>query len=91
MKLNPDCMRDILIFVENIEYGTQATFENICAALKNYTPEEIDYTANKLNEASLIDGLFLPELGHVGDKLARLNFLTYDGHEVLANIRNERI
>ena len=33
MKLNPDCMRDILIFAESIEYGTQSTLTKLSKAL----------------------------------------------------------
>lgn len=90
MKLNPDCMRDILMFAENIEYGTQATLSDMCDSL-NYTAEEINYTTKKLDEAGLIDVSFVYNLGNPVATLARLNDLTYDGHKVLADIRNEKI
>ncbi|SFE88535.1 DUF2513 domain-containing protein [Peptostreptococcus sp. D1] len=91
MKLNPDCMRDILIFAENIEYGTQSTLTKLSEALPQYSIEELDYSSGKLYEAGFIDATFLPKQRHIGDVLSKLNGLTYDGHQLLANIRNEKI
>ena len=90
MKLNPDCMRDILIFAESIPYGHQSDIKLMCEQLP-YTYEELDYTTVKLYEAGLIDAYVGPILNHAGNTTGRINGLTFNGHQVLANIRNEKI
>ncbi|WP_314971028.1 DUF2513 domain-containing protein [Peptostreptococcus stomatis] len=90
MKLNPDCMRDILIFAESIPYGRQSDIKLMCEQLP-YTYEELDYTTVKLYEAGLIDAYVGPILNHAGNTTGRINGLTFNGHQVLANIRNEKI
>lgn len=90
MKLNPDCMRDILIFAESIPYGRQSDINLMCEQLP-YTYEELDYTTVKLYEAGLIDAYVGPILNHAGNTTSRINGLTFNGHQLLANIRNEKI
>ena len=90
MKLNPDCMRDILIFAESIPYGRQSGIDLMCEQLA-YTYEELDYTTVKLCEAGFIDASIGPLLNHAGNTTGRINGLTYGGHQLLANIRNEKI
>nr|DAN31567.1 MAG TPA: YjcQ protein [Caudoviricetes sp.] len=90
MKLNPDCMRDILIFAESIPYGRQSDINLMCEQLP-YTYEELDYTTVKLYEAGLIDAYVGPTLNHAGNTTSRINGLTFNGHQLLANIRNEKI
>ena len=41
MKLNPDCIRDILIVVESMEYGTAYTLPRLSDQLPNYSTEEL--------------------------------------------------
>ncbi|WAW15426.1 DUF2513 domain-containing protein [Peptostreptococcus equinus] len=90
MKLNPDCMRDILIFAESIPYGRQSGIDLMCEQL-TYTYEELDYTTIKLQEAGLLDVISSHKLNHVGLCTDRINGLTFNGHQILANIRNEKI
>ncbi len=52
MKLNLDCVRDILLTVENAKYEETLTFDKLHNLLPNYTEEDLHYCLVKLDEAS---------------------------------------
>ena len=88
MRLNPDCVRDILLTIEEVtdfnnfwEYSSDSSFKR----LEPYSHSEIIYHISQCEKASLIDGVESFDDGesiNVGD-------LTPSGHEFLANIRSE--
>ena len=87
MRLNPDCIRDIILHIE--ENSTlHSLFERsvIHDALSNYDAHVIDYHVVYLSEAKYIKGLqrFLG-----GDYI--LQDLTPDGHKFAQDIRNDNI
>lgn len=90
MKLNPDCVRDVLLTVEEETDFNQMwtyTFETIPKTLSPYSHQEIIYHIAQCEKSSLIDGFKSYDDGDmivVGD-------LTPDGHEFLANIRSETL
>ena len=43
MKLNMDCIRDILIAVESLNYGDVYTIPKLHDNLPNYSEETLDY------------------------------------------------
>lgn len=88
MKLNPDCIRDILITVENhtgyyepMTYNENTKYEE----LSKYSHEEIMYHFLQCSKAKLIDGtnISLDEID-VGD-------LSPTGHEFLANTGSKKV
>lgn len=89
MKLNHDCIRDILLFVEeNVNYNQHADFSAV--ELKNYSRDEIIYSADKLLEAGFIDGNKISSLGATLPSI-RITSITWTGHQFLDNIRDESI
>lgn len=89
MKLNHDCIRDILLFVEeNVNYNQYADFSAV--ELKNYSRDEIIYSADKLLEAGFIDGNKISSLGATLPSI-RITSITWTGHQFLDNIRDESI
>lgn len=95
MKLNIDCVRDVLLCLEDLlKFG-----ENLaCPSLKyekilnyktceKYSKEEIIYTLQKLEEANYIEAIF------AGSDMQILkvvvNSITFWGHDFLENIRND--
>ena len=54
MKINPDCVRDILIHIESFEYGSAHTIEQMCSELPHYSYEELDYHCLHLYDAGFI-------------------------------------
>ena len=89
MKLNQDCVREILLFIEEKQKPGQSLYiENIITSLKSkgYTEEEIKYALSKLKETpyttlnlTQYNGLVLGGTSEA---------LTWEGHQFLDNIRN---
>lgn len=91
MKLNPDCIRDILLTVEEYsgfyhaveyKYG-DPHFER----LNVYSQDEVAYHIQQCEKANLIHGVAFYDMGRKADILD----LTPKGHEFLANIRESKI
>lgn len=89
MKLNPDCIRDILITVENSEFGSHMTLEKLCEKLPNYTRDEIHYCCIKLNEAGMLEVLIVQMMRQTMPGIKTINDLTFEGHEFLADIKSD--
>jgi len=89
MKLNPDCIRDILLAVEKeCSYNHAYEYEKDSVNsefLTNYTHDEIVYHIRQCSKSGLIDSLNSYDGGDnilIGD-------LSPEGHEFLANIRQD--
>lgn len=88
MKLNPDCIRDILLAIESV-CDTGHYFdsrEDLKTIQGNYTDEEIAYHARQCDLAGM---LYKFRRGIDGGWEAQ--DLTPKGHEFLANIREDTI
>jgi hypothetical protein len=91
MKLNPDCIRDILITIESMEYGKAYALKKLCTELPQYSAEELNYHSIKLIEAGFlnadsvhVNNSFIPQISRIYD-------LTFAGHQFLANVRSDNI
>ena len=90
MKLNPDCIRDILLDIESVSsisnacvYDSDSPPDKLC----KYSKEEIGYHARQCSKSNLVDGFRL-----FGDcETITVSDLTPKGHEFLANIRENKI
>lgn len=91
MRLNPDCIRDILIAVESIEYNSCYTLKDLCSKLPQYTPDELNYHCLQLIEANLIKAKTINQLKSYTPTIWRIFDLTYSGHQFLADIRSDTI
>lgn len=88
MKLNPDCIRDILLTVEEKSDGKNSV-SLTCALsprLKSYTPEELYYHVKQSAEANLLSDMKVDIIG-----TCRVRDLTPTGHEFIANIRKDSL
>ena len=86
MRLNPDCIRDILLFIEsttdsNIRY---VNFETILNALSQYDEDTIHYHILQIKNSELI-----LELHFSGRNPFLIGDLSPKGHEFLENIRSD--
>ncbi len=89
MKLNVDCMRDIMLEAEKQPLNEELTFHDLKKVLPNYSEDELAYTCIKLSEAGLIKALIIN-----ADNLTIVEFIsdiTYEGHQFLANIHSDNI
>lgn len=88
MKLNQDCVRDLLIYLEDsLGYHKRLYVRDI--KLKDYSSNELLYTAEKLKEAN-----FLNCFGGIYSKYnlpLSVDSITYQGHQFLDTIRDDNI
>lgn len=101
MKLNPDCVRDVLLALETLlvidESGSlirDITIDEIaeCTILKPYTEADIIYTIQKLTEADFINPLTkIYADGEFMFSFFGTRGITYQGHEFLDTIRAQPI
>lgn len=91
MKLNPDCLRSILLTIEEkCNFNVPWTYQKDSFPseyLTKYTHEEIIYHIKQAQKSNLIDGVHYYD----GGISIVISDLTPDGHEFLANIRNDSI
>ena len=87
MKLNQDCVRDLLLYLEeNLTLVDHLSVENI--SLKNYSRDELLYTADKLYEAGYIN--CIRKIYDTTDLIILVSSITYEGHQFLDNIRDDK-
>ena len=87
MKLNSDCVRDILIAIEDSTNFQEAINNNqleTLDVLNPYTSEEILYHLRQLSWAGLIQ-----DFNYYGDAGYSILDLSPKGHEFLNNIRSD--
>lgn len=89
MKLNYDCIRAILIEIEEMPFNSTLSLETLCKKLPNFTSDDIQYCCLKLNEANFIDLTTVPIMRQSTLGIKSINDLTFYGHEFLSNIRND--
>lgn len=88
MKLNPDCIRDILLDIEEVTtINTSWKYDshNPSIRLSKYDQFEIAYQARYCSESGMISGF---SVGGNSESVFAFD-LTPTGHEFLANIRND--
>lgn len=90
MKLNHECVRDILLTLESLP-------ENECIVsedhgeyekIRKYERSDFIYTVQKLMEANFIN---VKSLSSLGGNSYSVNSLTWDGHQFLDNIRDNNV
>ncbi|MDK0862826.1 DUF2513 domain-containing protein [Clostridium perfringens] len=88
MRLNPDCIRDILLFVEdNTDYEKDCvSSDEILAALPNYDKNTLFYHINKMYSAELFDDVYYSD-----DEVDLVSSLSWTGHAYLDNIRDNNL
>lgn len=94
MKLDPDCIRDIMLVIESLKnldsnlqiYHTDLTSIAKTDELSVYPKEEIAYTLLKLAEG----GFIIAKPTYAGGKIFNfyISDLTFSGHQHLEKIRN---
>lgn len=89
MKLNPDCMRNILLQMEDASYGENISSEQLYTTLPDYSHDEINYAILKLREADFVRATIDEYID--GSVYIVLHDITYNGHQFLANIRSNNI
>lgn len=92
MKLNYDCIRDILLTIEEIpNRKDELILENFKSykKLSKYNEDEIQYNALKLLQEEYVTGLKIPDKNTT--IVLFLTDLTWSGHALLNDIRSETV
>lgn len=89
MKLNPDCVRDILIAVEAMEYNSVYTLSKLQEKLPAYSEDELNYHCLQMIDAGLLRAKSINVMGSITPQIWRIFDLTYPGHQFLADIRSD--
>lgn len=89
MKLNHDCVRSLLIHIEqNVHYGEYLDVNQ--ASFDEFTEEELIYAADKLLEANYVDGE-KHKYVCVDYPNITIKSITWEGHKFLDNIRDDGV
>lgn len=88
MRLNPDCMRDVLLVVEDhLPLNDSLPMTDLISLLPNYSEDELTYTCLKLKEGGFLKIFDIPvNRGFIVNEIQQL---TYEGHQFLENIRDQ--
>ena len=92
MKLNYDCIRDILLTIEEIPNRKgELNLENFKSykKLSKYNEDEIQYNALKLLQEEYVTGLKISDNNTT--TILFLTDLTWSGHALLNDIRSETV
>lgn len=84
MKLNHDCVRDFLLYLENT-LDNKNPIDVLKISLEGYTKEDVEYTAMKLIEAQFING----KAKYASNAIYYfpISSITYSGHNFIDTIR----
>lgn len=87
MKLNQECIRDLLLYLENnLTIGNNIVASNL--TLKQYSSDDIVYTTDKLYEAGFIN---CSRKSFDNKPYIMINSISYSGHQYLDTIRDNRV
>lgn len=84
MKLNHDCVRDLLLYLENT-LDNRNHIDVLKINLEGYTKEDVEYSAMKLIEAQFITG----KANYASNAIYYfpISSITYSGHNFIDTIR----
>ncbi len=86
MKLNIDCIRQVLLAIENAGYDEYLTLDKLCETISDFSRDDIEYSCLKLDEAGYINATFVNPMRKLHPELKSVNDLTFAGHEFLNSI-----
>jgi Hypothetical protein (DUF2513). len=98
MKLNHDCIRSVLLYLESeskVEVGdngrirwSEVPIQEFYKALPEYSKEDIYYSLFNIDEAGYINS----SCNHAGGSVTMycVNRITFQGHEFLETIRDDK-
>ena len=92
MKLNPDCIRDVLLYleenlkvIENHKF-TEISLTQLQDALQQYAKEDIFYSVYNLHQIHFIEGK-ISDVSNMKMFYCEINNITWSGHQFLNTIR----
>lgn len=92
MKLDHDCIRDILLTIEEMDYTITGLTKNIFEEqdrIQKYESIQVLYTLKRLNDAGFINVMF--GKGEAFYHFYNVHSMTYSGHQLLDDIRDDKV
>ncbi|MDT3393938.1 MAG: DUF2513 domain-containing protein [Bacillota bacterium] len=91
MKLNHECVRDLMLAFEDVPYGGRPQMDEIVKfnQLSNYSVEDICYCTEKLMQAGYINFQRVKGLGVPFDGI--FIEITWEGHQFLDTIKSDTV
>ena len=91
MKLNIDCMRSVLLELEETPYQASLSLGDLVSSLskQDFEYQDICYSVLKLNEAGYISANI--QRNSQSTRILSLNDITFSGHQFLENIRSDSV
>ena len=87
MRLNHDCIRDILLYIEDNTESVSIVIDfcDLCSHL-NYEQTILDYHIRKLDQANLFD-----DVAYSDDTIEYISSLSWNGHNYASNVRDPKV
>ena len=89
MMLNPDCIRDVLITIESLDFAERTTTDIICSKTPSYTYDEVMYACAVAHKSGYITGFEVYKDAQPIPEIWDITGLTINGHEFLESIRDK--
>lgn len=89
MVLDHDCVREILLAVEQCPFNQTTNVEKLSKQLPDFDVETIWYACLKMGEGGLLDVVAAPMMGSYLPGIKQITSMTYQGHEFLDTIREK--
>lgn len=92
MKLNQECIRDLMLFLEDNLVANDDFIIDNCndPVLAKYSIDDLHYTAEKLSEAGYLN-IEYESWVLTSNPLICVKSITYSGHQFLDTIRDDKI
>lgn len=87
MKLDPNCVRDVLLEIEKLGFYETTNPDKLHDVLSDYSVEQLTYTCLKLGEGEFITLDTFRGMGSYQPGIKCVVGMTYKGHEFLEKIR----
>ena len=89
MKLNHDCVRACMLYLEE-ELGVNSRINLVGVHLKEYSDDDVLYSFIKLSEAGFINGKPQPA-GNNPAYVFITTSITYEGHKFIDSVRDDKV
>lgn len=88
MKLDQDCIRDVLLQVEAADLSDHPTAATLHRKLPRYSEDELCYACYLLGDAGYLD---IEKTYFIRRPAVRVNGITYKGYSFLEQIRDDTV
>nr|WP_300169225.1 DUF2513 domain-containing protein [uncultured Flavonifractor sp.] len=88
MRLDPDCVRDVLLAIEGTELGEYISPRTLHRTLPQYSEAEIEYTCLILSDGDFLQVMTVEMPGQEMPGVKSIIRLTFQGHEFISKIRD---